>query len=261
MWGEFVGPETVDGRIWPRAAAVAERLWSPVGVRDVEDMYRRLEIESARLDAVGVTHRSNYDVMLKRLAGSGPVESLRVLADLVEPVKRYTRGQMRRYTSDTPLDRLVDTARAESIAALRFRKEVDRFLLTPVASRDDKALSAALATWRDNHAVLEPILAASPLAAEARPLSRDLAALGRTGLEALDALRAGQQAPEAWVQQARRTVDRAREPRAEVELAVAPAVRKLMLAAAQLDALKSQSLEEWNRGLDAQLKSTPAPEH
>ena len=36
MWSEFVTPENVDSRIWPRTAAIAERLWSPQDVRDVD---------------------------------------------------------------------------------------------------------------------------------------------------------------------------------------------------------------------------------
>jgi hexosaminidase len=262
MWGEFVSPETIDSRVWPRTAAIAERLWSPPEVRDVEDMYRRLEIESLRLEATGIRHRSNYAPMLKRLSGDRDPEPLQLLADVVEPVKGYERGQLRDYTSATPLDRLVDAARPESMAARRFRKDVDRFLRTPPASRDDRPLREALSAWRANHPRLEPNLSGSPLGAEARPLSRDLAALGEVGVQALDTLAAGRQAPESWRAEAERLAERAHKPRAEVELAVVPAVRKLALAASQLDALKTVSLEEWNRILDAQVqKPAERPGH
>src|SRR6202140_5351644 len=49
MWEEQTSALDIDSRIWPRAAAVAERLWSPRNVNDVDDMYRRLEAESLRL--------------------------------------------------------------------------------------------------------------------------------------------------------------------------------------------------------------------
>jgi hexosaminidase len=260
MWAEFVSPETIDSRLWPRAAAVAERLWSPVTVRDVDDMHRRLETQSQRLEALGLSHRSAYVPMLQKLVGDAPVEPLKTLADVVEPVKYYARGDVREYRSDTPLDRLVDAARPESETARRFRRQVDAYLKSgPDATRDGE-LRSALARWRDNHALLEPILDRAPRAAEARVHSRDLAAVSRRGVEALDHLGTGHSAPAAWVEEAKADLAIAERPSAsELELAVLPAVRKLVLAASALDRLPALGAGPWNAEIEAQLK--PARTH
>ena len=42
MWSEFVTEETVDSRIWPRTAAIAERFWSSQSINDIDDMYERM---------------------------------------------------------------------------------------------------------------------------------------------------------------------------------------------------------------------------
>jgi len=49
MWEEFASSATVDSRLWPRLAAIAERLWSPQSVKDVDSMYRRLAVVSREL--------------------------------------------------------------------------------------------------------------------------------------------------------------------------------------------------------------------
>src|SRR5262249_38285878 len=91
MWAEFVSAETIDSRIWPRTAAIAERFWSPPEVQDVNSMYQRLEKFSRNLDWLGLTHNSSYSAMLRRLTGGDDIVALRMLADVVEPVKCYSR--------------------------------------------------------------------------------------------------------------------------------------------------------------------------
>lgn len=56
MWGEHVDDGVLDGWVWPRAAAVAERLWSPAArCTDVEDIKSRLASHTCLLKAMGLT--------------------------------------------------------------------------------------------------------------------------------------------------------------------------------------------------------------
>jgi hexosaminidase len=142
-WSEFLTPENVDSRIWPRTAAVAERFWSPRNVRDVASLYDRLAILSHELEDLGLLHESNYVLMLNHIAGPNALEPLKVLAGIVSPVNLGGRIRAGQYTQQTPLNRLCDAAQPESATARRFQRRIDS-LATGVVARKRSPVGAGV---------------------------------------------------------------------------------------------------------------------
>lgn len=53
MWGEYVDENVIEGRIWPRASAAAERLWTNPNIKAVE-VEDRLIFHRQRLVKMGI---------------------------------------------------------------------------------------------------------------------------------------------------------------------------------------------------------------
>jgi hexosaminidase len=259
MWAEWVTPETIDSRIWPRTAAIAERLWSPREVRDVDDMYRRLAVVSVRLEELGLTHEKNQAMMLRRLAGGAYPAALETLASVVEPVKEYRRYQQRPQTMLSPLTGLIDAARPDSAASRGFARRVDLILSdAPRFALHFSTLRDTLTAWRDAGPVLEALIDRSPALAEARPLARDLSAAGTIGLEALSYIQQGVAPTAEWRDARLAALAEVAKPKAALEFPFVQSVRELVVAAYEQPQLKTSAPSEW-RNRVRELATPPKP--
>ena len=231
MWAEFTTGEIIDSRIWPRTAAIAERYWSAESVRDVESMYRRMALTGQKLEAYGITYSATSEHMLERMSGDPNPVALRVLASVVQPPKEYSRGDMRDYTSQTPLNHLVDAVSPESETGREFGLVCERIAAGKASPEDWHRAHNWLVLWRDNDAHLQPLLGRSEITQELIPVSASVKQSAEIGLRALDLLQQSQTLPTASAQTADLAyLAEAKKPQAVLLQMVAPGVETLVKA-------------------------------
>lgn len=231
MWSEYVDGRTIDSRIWPRTAAIAERLWSPRTVNNIDDMYRRLWVESLRLEQLGLTQISHEDVSLRGLTGTEAIEPLQPLAAVLQPVNFDTRAdyaEAHGVTTLSPLDNLVDALPPDPPSRHDFANLVSTYLQDPMARPDlESTLTATFRSWMGGPPLMQ-IMTASPQMELALPRAQQLAALGALGMEALGYLSSGESAPAGWKARQLAILDEAEKPVAMTRFTVLKPLRDLV---------------------------------
>jgi hexosaminidase len=231
MWEEQTSALEIDSRIWPRTAAIAERLWSPRTVNDVDDMYRRLQVESLRLESFGLTHISQESVGLRQLSGTRQIGPLQILASVLEPVPFDARAHQQHANQLTPLDLLVDALPPDPPSRHNFEVLTRTYLQSPRAgSQEERELTAQFNAWISAEPGILRMMGGSPLLAQADPRARQLAELGTAGLEAVSYFSSGLPAAAGWRARSLAILDEAEKPQAFVRFTVIQPLRDLVNA-------------------------------
>jgi len=233
QWSEMADAENIETRIWPRAAAVAERFWSPKTVDDVSDMYRRLFIISDELAESGLLHQANYNRMVIRFSNGYNLTATKTLLDVLTPVKGFRRmfglwSLPESYVyPNAPLVRPADIAMVDPPEKWAFRQLVKEYLRTknPAA---EKAVREQLIIWSGNYQELKLLFASFPLAKEIEPHAKNLSALSQVCLEALDMYHAGKQPGTQWIATQQALLKAASGSAGEMELSVLPELNALI---------------------------------
>jgi hexosaminidase len=233
MWSEFTTPEIIDSRIWPRTAAIAERLWSPQDVRDVDSMYRRLNVISQRLQYDNLHHLSSTRLMLERMSGQAQPGPLKVLASLVQPPLDYQREGLASYDVYSPLNHMVDAVPPESETAREFNDLAARLTSGKGSPAEWQQARALLTKWRDNDAKVQPILQGSAITLELVPVSKEIAEAAAIGLRALDSLENHRTMEASATANDLEVLKNAEKPKAVLRNMLVAPVERLVHAAAQ----------------------------
>lgn len=257
MWAEQLNTETMDSRVWPRTMAVAERFWSPQGDQDVSDMYRRLRINSLKLEDVGLRHISGPETVRRNLLLQLDPEALDILASVLEPVDFHERSKLQHTNGWTALDRLVDAVVADPPSRQQVAGEVDAIAgdikvpppsgpylsldlsgdvpegSMPSSEAAFRRLRQRLLSWQSAQTRLLEDVQQTPRLSDAAVRAGQLGELAGVGLSSLAYLESHTAPPQGWQAQQMSILDAAAQPSALVRFTVLYSMRKLVLATAQ----------------------------
>ncbi len=234
MWAEQLNEHTIDSRIWPRTAVMAERFWSPQSDRDVASMYRRLPGISIELEQAGLKHITGPGMMRRSISGEVNPTALTTLAGVLEPVSFGEREQTQHTDGHTPLDRLVDTVVPDPPSRFEIAQDVDAVMnKTADSTAAEARLTRRFMEWQEIAPLLATQMQANPRMSDAAIRATQLGELGQLGLQALSQLNPNNPALHGTIAGAGRiaAIDDAAKPAALVRFTFLDSLRKLATAA------------------------------
>jgi hexosaminidase len=235
LWAENIASPLLDIKLWPRAFAVAERLWSAEDVQDIDNMYQRMQaIDAWSTVSVGLQQHSAAMRQMTRLAGSAEIMPLQILAQAVEPAQYYTRQHLKfqagNYHHFEPLNRFADALVAESSQLRAMDGWVDKLIADPEDGNSAESLRHTFTRWQSNTPDVLTLIDGSYQLKAMKPVAEGVDKVAGIGLR-LTELVAKQGTLNADEQkEIQRQLDDAAKTQDEVVIAAVYPVQKLLRA-------------------------------
>lgn len=235
LWSENVNTDLIDIKLWPRTFAIAERLWSPETLVDVENMYQRLAAMDKWLTvSVGMQHHAQSKRIFAHLAKQHSILPLQILAEAVEPAQYYSRHHAKflknNYHQLERLDRFADALFSESLVVREMDKMVTRLIHNKNDQEAKKWLRNRLLKWKNNDVMLSKILDNNAELADLKSVAQALKSVTELGLILLDDFDTKKPWSELDVQKAQSKLDSAAQMQDEVVVRAVYPIQKLLQA-------------------------------
>ena len=223
MWSELVTPQTIDSRIWPRTAAIAERFWSAKNVTDIDNMRKRLKVVNFQLEELGITHIKNRDVILRNISNHQNIEALKTLSKIYEPLKIYSRNKGgTEYKTFSPFTLFADACAADAEDAVSFNNNVLLFLKNK-NNNDLNQIKKHLKNWSNNYSNFKEIKP-NPITESLEPLSKNISRISKL----LHTSLVNKKITEKELTILRNITKQLKEPCQDVELAILDSLNELI---------------------------------
>lgn len=230
MWTEVVSDQNIDSRVWPRSAAIAEKLWSPqVLTKNTDDMYRRLNTMSNRLEARGGRHVSGPQAILTEIAGERNMDAVTTLAECLEEAKYYDRLAFdSTLSTTTPLSNFVDGLQPESQAAIELANMSKRFVADPTQVALGTELAAVFQRYADNDNRFRDIAKGNARLEEVLIQSQGVKEVSAIALRSLDAIQNKRPLASAEKKDALKRLDELQNARGGIVIAIVSAAKAIV---------------------------------
>lgn len=226
MWSELVTPLTIDSRIWPRTAAIAERFWSAREVTDIDSMLERMKSISRSLELMGIQHKKAPEYIFRNLANYQDTHALRTLSQISEPFKIYSRNAGgTEYKTYSPFTLFADACVVDAKDVRPFRKAVEAYVKSADADAKE-VIQAYLLTWNGLHEQLEMISPEAPLIATILPYAKRVSMISESLLNGMDSGKLTQQ----QLQELNMLLERKEDPSLNLDVNLAVSEELLTLA-------------------------------